>query len=273
MKLKSLFALFNAVLILSFLALFLMPLFLLGGEYFHVFWGKNWGVALLFVLTLSGINAYFLSNWKIFTLLEREDWKALIGLLERKVAGARILRSLHVRILLNSYLVTSRTEDIMKLEATVRARRPSLLDRNSVQFGVPYLLMSDPAKSEAFFAAMTARPRVRQRDWMRWNHAFAMMQVERREEAIRELKEILAAVKEPILELLCLYLLEAYGKSDEGVAALVREGADRLRQSLDEKAFRQKIERSAENTQVLILSRILADALHWLYHAGEAASA
>lgn len=273
MKLKSLFALFNAVLILSFLALFLMPLFLLGGDYFGLFWGKNWSVALLFALTLAAINAYFLANWKIFSLLEREEWKPLIALLEKRTADGRILHSLHVRILLNSYLVTSRTDDITKLESVVRGRRPALLDRYSVQFAVPYLLMGDPVRSEAFFLAMAARPRVRNRGWMRWSHAFALMQVERRGEAVEELKEIHASAKDPILALLCLYLLEAYGKSDGGVADAVQEGADRLRRTLDEPSMRRRIERSAENTQILILSRILADAVRWLYHAGEAASA
>ena len=52
MKLKAVFLLFNAVLIASFLLIFLMPLFLLGIGSFPLFWGRNWIIGVVFLATL-----------------------------------------------------------------------------------------------------------------------------------------------------------------------------------------------------------------------------
>ena len=97
MKLKAVFLLFNAVLVASFLLIFLMPLFLLGAGSFPLFWGRNWIIGVVFLATLAAVNLYFALNWRIFTSLEREDWPALIVQLEERVlrrggaATARVL--------------------------------------------------------------------------------------------------------------------------------------------------------------------------------------
>ena len=85
MKFKTIYILFNAVILLSFGFIFLMPLLLLGSDYFSLFVSKNWIAGALFLLTLIIINGYFLWNWKLFHLLETEDWRGLINLLENRV--------------------------------------------------------------------------------------------------------------------------------------------------------------------------------------------
>jgi hypothetical protein len=42
MKFKAIFILFNGALILSFLLIFFMPFFLLGADFFSLFWTRNW---------------------------------------------------------------------------------------------------------------------------------------------------------------------------------------------------------------------------------------
>jgi hypothetical protein len=66
MKFKTIYILFNAVILLSFGFIFLMPLFLLGTDYFALFLSKNWIAGVLFLLTLIIINGYFLF-WKTKT--------------------------------------------------------------------------------------------------------------------------------------------------------------------------------------------------------------
>ncbi len=78
MKFKAIYILFNVVLVVSFLVIFLMPVFLLGSDYFSLFWTRNWVIAVVFVVTLAALNTYFLLNWGLFTRLEREDWPGLI---------------------------------------------------------------------------------------------------------------------------------------------------------------------------------------------------
>jgi hypothetical protein len=115
MKLKAIFLLFNSVLVVSFLLIFLMPLFLLGTDSFSLFWGRNWIIAVVFVATLGAVNAYFGLNWRLFVNLEKEDWPALVVQLEQKVLRRGLTRPMYIRLLLNAYLILSNTEGILAL--------------------------------------------------------------------------------------------------------------------------------------------------------------
>ena len=57
MKMKAIFLLLNAVLGIAFLVIFLTPLFLVGGDWFSLFWSRNWPIAIVFVLTLGVVDA------------------------------------------------------------------------------------------------------------------------------------------------------------------------------------------------------------------------
>ena len=153
MKFKTIYILFNAVILLSFGFIFLMPLFLLGGDYFSLFVSKNWIAGALFLLTLIVINGYFLSNWKLFRLLETEDWRGLIRLLEQRVYRKGRFGKGTIKMLINAYVVTSNVEKISDLESRLREKRPRLLRTYALQFGIPYLLKmkDDPKSAESYF--------------------------------------------------------------------------------------------------------------------------
>ncbi len=265
MKLKAIFALFNGVLVASFLIIFLMPRILLGADYFSLFWSKNWIIAVVFVATLAALNAYFISHWGLFRHLEREDWPALISYLEDRILGKGRARSLSVRMILNAYLITSNTEGIRALEAFLREKKPAMIGKFSLQFGIPYLLMKEPAVSEAFFSSLLTSRGLTSRDWVRWNHAFSILQLNKPLDAKNELVEILASAHDPVLRLLCLYLLDVFGRQDPSVAEKVAEGRARLQRELSSKQMRDRIEKSGENMEIVILSKIVNDAREWLY--------
>jgi len=65
---------FNIVIVLSFLFVFLFPLLLLGPSYFSLFISHNWVAGLLFLAALAAVNLYFAVNGRLFGLLEKEDW-------------------------------------------------------------------------------------------------------------------------------------------------------------------------------------------------------
>src|SRR5208283_3787589 len=117
MKMKAIFILLNVVLILAFLVIFFTPLLLLVRDWFSLFWSRNWPIAIIFVVTLGGVDTYFLLNWRLFQGLEKEDWAAVAGTLEHRIFGGGPVFAANVRILLNTYLLTSNTEGILTLEA------------------------------------------------------------------------------------------------------------------------------------------------------------
>ncbi len=266
MKLKAIFALFNGVLLASFLLIFFMPLFLLGSDYFLQFWAsKNWAIAAVFLITLGLLNAYFIMNWGLFKHLEREDWPALVSYLEERILGRGMVRPMYVRMILNAYLITSNTEGILALEAYLKSKKPRLIARYGLQFGIPYLLMKDPAVSEAFFASLLANARVSDRDWVRWNHAFSLLQQGRSEDVKSELAGLLESARDPVLRMLTLYLLDVFGQGDAQVGRRVTEGRERLTGELTTGEMNRRIEKSGENMEVVVLSKIVSDARDWLY--------
>ncbi len=271
MKMKGIFILLNAVLGVAFLVIFLTPLFLLGGDWFNIFWSRNWPIAIVFIATLAGVDTYFALNWKLFDTLEREDWAGVASFLEDRIfRKGRVLTS-HVRLLLNTYMVTSNTEGIQALEAYLAKNKPGLIPRFSLSFGIPHLLAKDPADPEAFFSRLLAADRLTDREWVAWNHAFSLLQLKKADAAQTELAELSDSVSEPVLLLLTLYLLDVMAKNDAALEAQVTAKRDKLREKHTPKTFQNAIDKSSGNMQVIVLSRLLQDAVQWLF-AGTVAS-
>lgn len=267
MKIKIIFITFNAVILLSFLLIFLVPLLVLGREYFSFFASRNWLAALLFLVTFLLANLYFLLNWKLFSLLEREDWPRLVRYLEERVYSRGTLRVSQVRLLVNAYLLTSALDQIRRLESHLAERRPRLLDRIPIPFAVPYLLKAPPEEAEKYFRERLARPALNGREWMRWNLAFTLVQGRRLEEARVELLGLLErlAGRDPLLRLLSLYLLDFFaGPEAEGREQVEREKTA-LRRRIGRGRMQRLADRSRRNMEVLILSRLIRDAQDWLY--------
>jgi hypothetical protein len=264
MKWKAMLVLFDGVLAACFLAIFLMPLVALGGGYFATFWGRNWPVAAVFLVVLAAVNAWFLANRRMIGLLQAGDWPALATLLEERVFHARGVRSLHVGLLANAYLAASNTDALAGLEAFVTRRRPRLAARHALAFGIPHLIGRDTAAAEAWFAARLGGPGLRDRDWIRWNRAFCLVQLRRADEARIEL-EGLAGSRDPVLAMLSLYLADACAGGDAAVAARIAAGRRALVARVSDERMARAAADGGGNVEAAILTDLVAKARQWLY--------
>jgi len=267
MRFKTIFLIFNVVIVVSFLFIFFMPLLLLGGEHFGEFLVRNWPSGALFVAALAGFNIYFVRSWRLFELLEREDWTGLIAYLEREIYQRGRMARRHVKILINSYLVNSRTEEIIRLHGHVSERRPALAAAFAIPFGIPYLLLNRPADSERYFGRMLTAPGVRDRSWVGWNHAFSLLQLREVEAAREEFASLLKDQRDPVLLLLSLYMLDSLSRTEARDHEAVRARAEEFRSRHSQKTWNRRVERAKENMQVLILSRIIKQASDWVFGA------
>ena len=272
MKFRTVFIIFNIVIVVSFLFIFFVPLLLLGGEYYSLFVSRNWIAALLFLLALAVVNGYFIRNWKLFSLLETEDWPALVRFLESQIYEKERLRASYVKTAVNAYLITSALDGIRRLERQVRERRPALARRFAVQFGIPYQLSDDPDASERYFGKVLSEKGVKGREWLRWNYAFTLMQHRQAEAAVKECSSLLERTREPMVTLLTLYLLAPYAAADTTVKGRVDAGKRQLRRRFTRAKWRRYADRARSSTQVLVLSRIIADAERWLFGSQTPAS-
>jgi hypothetical protein len=262
---KTIFLMLNAVLGIAFLVIFFTPLFLLGGDWFNLFWTRNWPIAIVFVVTLGAVDSYFLLNGRLFSSLEKEDWAGVASFLEQRIFKRGVILSAHVRLLLNTYLVTSNTEGILALQAYMGKKKPSLIPRFSLPFGIPHLLAKDPADPELFFRQLLGMHRVADRDWVAWNHAFCLLQLKKTGEAREELALLVERVSDPVLLLLVVYLLDVVTKGDADLETRAAAKREELRKKNTPATFQKAIEKSGGNMQVVVLSRLLQDAVQWLF--------
>lgn len=267
-KFRLIFILFNVVIVVSFLIIYFMPLAMLGWEYTRVFWSTNWGLPLLFIGIIGILNAYFVFNWKLFHLLEAEDWRGLINHLEHRIYEKNIILAQQVRILVNAYLVQSNVDAIEELEQHIRAKRPRLMRRLLLVLGLPYMLRNDPDAMEGYYGEFID-VRGRRGRWARWNYAFALMLQGKHQEARDVLVGLAEVTKNSVLKLLVLYLLDSLKIDDPGAREIVVNGTERLRSKYSRSAWTDEVDRARSNVQVVILARLVDEATEWLFREDE----
>ena len=271
MKFKTIFYLFNAVVAFSFLFIFLFPILILGGEFAAGFWKTNWFLGVAFLAVLGILNAFFLSNWKLFQLVEREDWSALSSWLEERIFRKGSLRGQYVRLYVNSAMLRSDLEAIDRLEALLREKKPALLRRLAVLFGVGYLLRNEADSSLAFFEPFLESPEVEARGWLWLDYSFSLVLRNRAPEALPWLRKA-SGQKDPVLSLLAAYLTANLAAPalpagpDRDAARSTAEGfRDRLRKRFDAERWSREVEKAKNDVHVVILSRLIDDAGRWLF--------
>ncbi len=272
MKFKLIFALFNGVVILSFLFIFLMPVFFLGWDYTQLFWSSNWIIAAAFAAVMIGLNAYFAANWKLFSYLESENWHGLISYLEDRIYNKGRYSKQHVRVIVNTYVVVADTEKIRRLEEHLRGHRPDYIPRFALHFGIPHLVGHDPHDIERYYGEMRSKRRCKDRPWIDWSYAFALMLQEKHDHAKSVLLRLLDEAKNPILRLLTVYLLDAFSVSDNEVRNLVVEEKRRLQSSYTPERWEREVEKNRGNLQVVVLSKLIRDAGKWAFGDGSRAA-
>ena len=265
MKFRVLFIIFNVVILASFALIFFMPVFVLGWEYTRVFWSANWPVGVVFVLVLGGLNAYFAYNWRVFTLLEQEDWEGLIAHLERAAYDRKRLTRARARILINAYVVSGRLDRIRDLERIVRAEMPHLLPRLSIEFGVPYLLSNNGSEIIGYYGSMKDVPGLAEPLWIRWAHAFGLMIESRYDEARAELCAVLQESRDPLLRSITAHMLRPFGDGDEGTAGLVADARAAIRAKYSRDRIDRELERQRPNLQILFLTSRIEEARDWVF--------
>ncbi len=265
MKLKVIFIIFNALVALSFLFVFFMPAFFLGWEYARIFWSDNWYLAAVFAVILIVLNSYFISNRRLFSALEEEDWDAVISVMEDRIYRKRRYSSGNVRLLINAYVVTSRSEKVQHLEDYLREKRYSVVRRNALIFGIPHLLSNDGEEMARYYGEFLDTGRGEDRDWTRWNYAFAQMLEKNLDDARSILEELCNRSKPGVIAAVSAYLLSAYGEDSPEAVEVSRRTRGAIRDTMSRSEWKKKVDKARSDLHVLVLSKLLQDVEEWLY--------
>ena len=271
MKFKSVFILFNAAVGLSFIFVFAMPFMALGGDYALTFWRTNWPLASALVVILAMIDTFFALNWKLFTLLEREDWPALALYLEERVVKNGRWSPRLVRLLANTHLVLSDADAVVALETAAAKAKPSLLDKNALVFGVARVLKNDPPSAAAFFAARRGPKKSENSEWVEWYYAFCLLLDKKFEEAADVLMPLSGSAKDALVIALCAsFLRNAVSRALPARASACEDAAkaaaDRVKKKFATRAaWNKELENARADIHVVVLNKSIEEAADQLY--------
>jgi len=220
MRFKSIFWLFNIVVILALVLISTASFFILEKNSALMFWGNMWMLLLVFILMIVILDIYFIRNWKLFSYLEQEDWPALLAWLEERLYGKGKITRPYANLLINTALSVSNLDAVRKLETEIRQRKPELMKSLGVSLGIPVLLEQNWTAVAEYFGPLADDPKTRRRDWAQWCRALATGK-----EFLEDLF-VLAEGKDPSLQLLSLQ------REDHLIAVVLSSRVNEVRKEL-----------------------------------------
>ncbi|KGE73643.1 hypothetical protein [Spirochaeta lutea] len=266
MKFKSIFIIFNTIIVLSFLLIFFMPLFVLGVEYARSFWAQSWYLLILFLGVLSALDFYFIKNWKVFQYLESEDWKNLSDHLENRIIRQGKVSHQGITLLINSYLMQNRLDDVQVLAKHITEHHPRYLNKNAVSLGLPVLLRNKTDEIIHYYGQFISDSGDVSDPWILWNYSFGLLMKGERDQAKAHLRRAYQqAGRDAVLKLLSVYMLDSFRQDDPEVNTLVGDFLDWLTGRYSLEQWIEKTKKTRDNLQLFIIQRIVTEASRWAF--------
>jgi hypothetical protein len=275
LKFKLVFILFTGVILVFLGFVLLIPFLLFDPSAAGLFWKTNWPFILLLTLVLGGVDGFYFSNRRLFGLLEREDWPALVTYLEDRVISRDRYQPHLVRLLANTYLLLSDSPAVLRLENRLAAAKPALLEANALIFGAARILGRDPGGAVRFFGdrldAIKAPDRNRREPWLRWYYGFSLLLDRQFSPAADQFIITAFNAGEPVLIGLAAYFLgdnlaRALAERRREFQEASLAGRERLKKALPRpEQWRRAGERVRTEIHGAVLARYLDEAGQWLY--------
>lgn len=267
MKLKTIAIIFNLLITISFVFVFVMPALFLGWDYAGVFWRGNWYLGLVFIAVLGALNLYFGYNWKLFRALEDEDWPEVIAVLDKRIARRPTAGA--VRMMCHACVLTSRQDRIRRLEGEIAAKRPALISGIVMILAIPALLSGNGDEIVAYFERHRDSADRSNKPWVEWGYAFGRMLQERLEDARSVLEALVKELKPGLLMGLSAYLLDAWARGNEEASQRIDGYRRAIREKYSPRDWTKLIERERSELHVLVLGPLVGDVQRWVYETSD----
>ncbi len=246
-----------------------MPFFLLGARYALDFWASNWPLGTIMLSVLILIDAFFIANWRLFALLEREDWPALAHYLEARLDRKKSLSPRMARLLVNSYLALAEHQSAIALQKKF-SDKPKMLDALALPFGLAWLLAGDPEKAKAFLGERRKSDSVKEKDWVEFYYAFSLLLSRSFTEAADSLINC-AGAKDPLVAGLGVHFIESAlapnlaERREEALVASRRARESVIKILPTRASWDKETARAAHEVHVVVMRKTLAEAADRLF--------
>ncbi|MDX9800149.1 MAG: hypothetical protein RBT69_02290 [Spirochaetia bacterium] len=249
--------------LLSFLAIFFLPVSVLGWEFISSFWGENWIFLLIFIALIIALNVFFLANWSILKYVEKGDWSSLIPLLEKRVYKSNFITYSNIRLLVHSYLLQNSTENLFKLENHVKDKRKKLYRKTFLMFSSGHLLTEKPEELEKYFEDAYRDKSFKGKEWIAVNYVLALVIANKYDDALEVLAEIDDKNSSVVLRLCRIYFTFLCSPPD-GRDKIIKEKEDFIAE-IDAIKFEAELDKEKGDIHVLFLSKIIEQSKEWAY--------
>ena len=272
LKFRTIFLLFNLIIIFSFSFIFLMPLPILGWSYALGFWGQNWPIAGAFLAILAALDGYFLLHWRLYSLLEREDWTGLKALLEKELQKNGPLSLAKSRIYINACLIVREPDQLAVVRDLYVEKKVSWLPQLALSLALPLILEVKTRSDEVLtFLQPYSASRKTGSDgpWIRWALGLAELVAGRRAEARVRWLAVLDDKPVPLVELLCLYLLEPMKTENAALPPVLETRVPILRSRFTDKEWDEHVAKLKDSVVLVVFleKQLVQDARQWLKDA------
>ena len=272
MKLKVLVIIFNAILLTIFFTALSFSFFTAGTEFIGSFFKNYWVFVLLFVFFFTGMNIFFIRNWKLITALESEDWPALSLYLETEIFEKHHLTAKKVRLLCEISILLGDFEILKRLERVLEDRRPKYIKTFASRFAAAKLLSNDYQGLSEFMARIVIRPHTAS-PWIPFYDAFSAQMLKRYREAAKKFSRMLETEKEPLVRLLGVYFMACglyhYIDVSKNEADKRIESEKQVLKKYSLQYWKKYAQKEKQNIHVLVLTKAIDDALILLFKKDE----
>jgi hypothetical protein len=275
LKFKSIFILSNIFIFIVFVLLCGAPFLVIGSGFAPAYWRMSWPLVLILVVFLAGLEYFYFSNYRLFSLLEREDCPALAQYLEGRVIRKGRYSPRLVRLLANTYLVLSDSASVISLENKTALAKPALIESNALVFGAARILGKDIAGAVNFFSARlnagTGKARREQVQWLRWYYGFALLLDRQFASAADQFMPLAEEADDALVAGLSAFFLNDTLKRvlpERGLElkAAALDGRERVKKSLrTPEDWNKETAKIETEVHAAILYKNLGDAARWIY--------
>jgi hypothetical protein len=243
---------------------------LLGPEVSTALWNVTWPIFIIMAMLLISIVVFFLINYRLFTLLEREDWPALAYYLEQKIFGKNQYSSRNVQLLATSYLVLTDYPSVLQLENRALIAKPSAVEDNILIFGAARILSGNYREASVFFKTYFEKGRTKEEQWLRWFYGFSQMLARVFTQAELEFKSLAISSPNLLITGLSSYFLynnlAKYSLKPAECRTTAENGKDRVKKSLvNQKGWKKEKKQIETEIHASIIMKYISEAETWLY--------
>jgi hypothetical protein len=229
---------------------------------------------MLFILLCLGI--FFLFNYRLFSLLEREDWPALAYYLEQKVFVKGQYSNRKVKLLASSYMVMSDYMSVMKLENKTSLKRPSIIDKNILVFCSARILAGKYIETAAFLKAYLDKGKLkpREKDWVRWFYGFCHLLNSNFQTAESEFISLAETSNDALIVGVSSYFLHnnlaKHSLNQEACLAASDKGCAGIKKALiNGGGWKKEIDAMENEIHIAIIRKYIDEAGAWIFRGEE----